>query len=91
MVKDLGGQDPAAPMLRGRGQGAFQALTAADEQARQRRLADDPAAVQVGCNCHLVFYGVGGGWGGQLLPSFLCGRGEGGAREGVGGGKLFLV
>ena len=46
MVRDLNSQDPAASMLRGRG--PFQALTAADEQARQRSLADNPAALQVG-------------------------------------------
>ena len=45
MVKDLNSQDPAATMLRGRR--PFQALTAADEQARQRSLADNPAALQV--------------------------------------------
>ena len=45
MVKELNSQDPAAIMLRGRR--PFQALTAADEQARQRSLADDPAALQV--------------------------------------------
>ena len=45
MVKDLNNQDPAATMLRGRR--PFQALTAADEQARQRSLADDPAALYV--------------------------------------------
>ena len=46
MVRDLNSQDPAATILRGRR--PFQALTAADEQARQRSLADDSAALQVG-------------------------------------------
>ena len=45
MVKDMSRQDPAGSMLRG-GQ-AYQALAAADEQARQRALAQDPAALQV--------------------------------------------
>lgn len=45
MVKDLNSQDPAATMLRGRR--PFQALTAADEQARQRSLADNSAVLQV--------------------------------------------
>ena len=45
MVKDLNSQDPVATILRGRR--PFQALSAADEQARQRSLADDPAALHV--------------------------------------------
>ena len=45
MVRDLNSQDPAATILRGRR--PFQALTAADEQARQRSLADDSSALQV--------------------------------------------
>ncbi|KAL3161284.1 hypothetical protein ABBQ38_009640 [Trebouxia sp. C0009 RCD-2024] len=44
MVRDLSRQDPAVSMLRGKR--PFQALTAADEQARQRSLAQDPAALQ---------------------------------------------
>lgn len=45
MVKALNSQDPATSMLHGKC--PFQALTAADEQARQRSLADNPAALQV--------------------------------------------
>lgn len=48
MARDLNSQDPAASILRGKR--PFQALTAADEQARQRSLAQDPAALQV-CPC----------------------------------------
>ena len=44
MVRDMNSQDPAGSMLRG--QRPFQALTAADEQARQRSLAQNPAALQ---------------------------------------------
>ena len=45
MVKDLNSQDPSCSMLRG--MLPYQALTPADEQARQRRLAQDPTALQV--------------------------------------------
>ena len=45
MVRYMNSQNPAGSMLRG--QRPFQALTAADEQARQRSLAQNPAALQV--------------------------------------------
>lgn len=45
MVKDMNSQEAGTSMVRG-GQ-AYQALTAADEQARQRSLAQEPAALQV--------------------------------------------
>ena len=54
MVKDLNNQDPSSSMLRG--MQPYQALTAADEQARQRSLAQDPSALQVlpPCICPLA-------------------------------------
>lgn len=45
MVRDMNSQDSRESMLRGTQ--PYQALTAADEQARQRRLAEDYNAVQV--------------------------------------------
>ncbi len=45
MVRDMNSQDSRESMLRGTQ--TYQALTAADEQARQRRLAEEYNAVQV--------------------------------------------
>jgi len=45
MVRDMNSQDSRESMLHGIQ--PYQALTAADEQARQRRLAEDYNAVQV--------------------------------------------
>ena len=45
MVRDMNSQDSRESMLHG--MQPYQALTAADEQARQRRLAEDYNAVQV--------------------------------------------
>ncbi len=48
MVKDMNGQDARESMLHG--MEPYQALSAADEQARQRSLAENPSAVQVWVN-----------------------------------------
>lgn len=45
MVKDMNSQNARESMLPG--MQPYQALSPADEQARQRSLADNPSAVQV--------------------------------------------